>query len=175
MGVNHPSGKSRGPTLTRYLALMILYLPITAFADALKCPCKVVQVLDGDTVLVLDQYRSSRKLWLAGIDAPELRQVFGSASRQHLEEQVLNKKVDVAFKTRDRYGRIIGHLVEDGRDINRLQISRGMAWYYPNNPQELSKRDHGIYRATEQSARTEKLGLWSMPDPTPPWQYRAAN
>ncbi len=39
---------------------------------------RVVRVHDGDTITVLDASRKQYKIRLAGIDAPELNQAFGS-------------------------------------------------------------------------------------------------
>ncbi len=46
---------------------------VTAFADSLTG--KVVKITDGDTVYVLDTNYKEHKIRLAGIDAPERKQV----------------------------------------------------------------------------------------------------
>ncbi len=67
---------------TRTIALCFLVsLPIAASADSLTG--KVVKVVDGDTLYVLDANYEQRKIRLAGIDAPERKQAYGLASRKH--------------------------------------------------------------------------------------------
>jgi endonuclease YncB( thermonuclease family) len=137
----------------------------------LNCPCKVVEIIDGDTVLILDQFRSSRKIWLAGIDAPELGQLYGERSKKHLGDLVMNQSIEVEYIQRERYGRIVGKLIKDGKDINLHQISNGYAWYFKQNENELSKLDSAIYRSAESAAKSKHQGLWSVAA-IPPWEYR---
>ncbi len=53
-----------------------------------------------------------------------------------------------------------------GQDVSLAVVKAGLAWHY----REYS-RDKALADA-ELSARTAKQGLWSAPDPTPPWDYR---
>ncbi len=109
--------------MARKLPLLILlaFIPGMAIADYLDCPCKVVKVSDGDTVHVLDQSRVKHKIRLGGIDAPEKKQVYGKKSTKNLASLVAGKNVEVEYSKRHRYGRIIGKLLKDGKDINRSQ------------------------------------------------------
>ncbi len=52
---------------------LVLLLPLVAFADTLTG--KVVKITDGDTLYVLDATYQQHKIRLAGIDAPERKQV----------------------------------------------------------------------------------------------------
>ena len=45
-------------------------------------------------------------------------------------------------------------------------IKAGLAWHY-----KRYSSDPVLAKAEEQ-ARRQKLGLWSMPNPIPPWEYR---
>lgn len=160
-------------------AVIIVHLLLGGFSPALlaaslNCPCSVVSVLDGNTVLVLDQFKSSRKIWLAGIEAPEMQQSFGQQSKQNLIRLVQGKKVDVEYNERDRYGRIVGKLLQDGHDMNLQQIKEGYAWHYPFKKEELSKLDFAIYHTAEQTAKQKQLGLWAF-DAVPPWEYKKNN
>ena len=85
---------------------------------SLSCPCKVVKVTDGDTVHVLDQSKERHKIRLGGIDAPEKKQAFGKKSTKNLAKIIAGKNIEVEYSKRDRYGRIIGKLLKDGKDIN---------------------------------------------------------
>ncbi len=61
-------------------ALFFVFLSMPAFADTLTG--KVVRVVDGDTLYVLDANYEQHKIRLAGIDAPERKQAYGLASRK---------------------------------------------------------------------------------------------
>jgi len=78
---------------------------------------RVVSIHDGDTITVLDASRKQHKIRLAGIDAPELKQAFGSRSKQNLSALVYNRQVTVKWNKHDRYKRIIGVILLDGATL----------------------------------------------------------
>jgi Staphylococcal nuclease homologue/Excalibur calcium-binding domain len=116
-------------------------------------------------VTVLISGRQTR-VRLAEIDAPEKRQPFGERSKQSLSDLVYGKRVEVKQEDRDHYGRIVGRVYTEGLDVNAEQIKRGMAWIY-----RKYNRDRSLL-ALEQEARGAKRGLWTDPNPIPPWEYR---
>ncbi len=99
-------------------------------SDPKQLYLKVVGVHDGDTITGLDEDKNQFKIRLDAIDAPELGMAFGQASRKALSEKVLGKQVEVIVKTKDRYGRTVGHVLLDKRDMNLEMIEEGMAWHY---------------------------------------------
>jgi len=150
----------------------------TAYADING---KVVAVTDGDTIKVLDDNRQQHKVRLSGIDAPEKSQPFGRASREHLTAMVAGKDVHVETSKNDRYGRVLGKVWVQPRDCpgcgktlnaNHAQILSGMAWWYRNYAKDQSPEDQALYKSAVNEARKRKLGLWSEPNPVPPWVWR---
>ncbi len=127
---------------------------------------KVVGVHDGDTVTCLDEANQQQKIRLAEIDAPEVSQDFGKVSREALAGMVFGKTIQVVDDGRDRYGRWIGHLYVDGLDVNRQMVATGMAWHYAAYSKDSS------LGTLQSQAQAQRLGLWSQPNPTPPWEYR---
>lgn len=146
-------------------------LPTAAVSNYLNCPCKVVKVTDGDTVQVLDKTKTRHKIRLGGIDAPERKQAFGRKSTQNLSRLVAGKNVKVEFNKRDKYKRIVGKLIMNGKDVNLQQIKDGFVWHYKQYQSEQSKQDRVLYSKAEVEARKQKLGLWSAPA-MPPWEWR---
>ena len=126
---------------------------------------KVVGVSGGDTLTVLISGRQT-KVRLAEIDAPQKRQPFGQRSKQSLSDLVYGKRVKVNQQDRDRYGRVVGRVYTESLDVNAEQIKRGMAWIY-----RKYNRDRSLL-ALEHEARGAKRGLWTHPNPIPPWEYR---
>ena len=155
----------------RSTLFFLLLFPSLALSDYLNCPCKVVKVTDGDTVHVLDQSKTRYKIRLGGIDAPERKQAFGRKSTQNLAKYVAGEYIEVEYDKRDRYGRIVGKLLKDGRDINLLQVKGGYAWHYKQYQNEQSAEDRTLYNSAEAEARKKKLGLWSA-KAIPPWEWR---
>jgi endonuclease YncB( thermonuclease family) len=133
---------------------------------------RVVKVVDGDTVHVLDTVKHLHKIRLAGIDAPESSQAYGRVSRSHLEELVAGKTVTVEWHKRDRYQRLVGKIQLDGKDMNLEQVSAGLAWHFKKYSSEQSADDRDRYAKAETVAREEHLGLWRDSHPIPPWDYR---
>jgi endonuclease YncB( thermonuclease family) len=127
---------------------------------------RVVGVHDGDTVTLLIMGNQQLKIRLAQIDAPELDQAFGQKSKQSLSDLVFNKTIKVEKETVDKYGRTVGTLLVDGVDANREQVKRGMAWVY-----RQYLHDQSLLQVEEEAHQT-KVGLWSEPNPMPPWEYR---
>ena len=99
--------------ISRLFAVLLLFLSPALPADTLTG--KVVRVLDGDTVEVLDIEANAHRIRLAGIDAPETGQAFGTKANRRLIELAAGEVVDVEFDKRDRYRRIVGKLIADGR------------------------------------------------------------
>ena len=135
-------------------------------SDHAQLHLRVVSVHDGDTITGLGESKIQYKIRLDAIDAPELGQPFGQASKKALSEKVFGKDVVVIPKTKDKYGRTVGHILIDGRDVNLLMLEEGMAWHYKHY-------DHNARLArAEEEARAAKNGLWSDGDPVPPWEWR---
>lgn len=153
----------------RWLRLpLVVAVLLCLGADRGQLQLRVVGVHDGDTLTRLDESKTQHKIRLDAIDAPELGQPFGQASKKSLSEKVFGRDVVVVPKTKDRYGRTVGHVLVDGRDVNLEILDEGMAWHY-------KKYDHNPRLArAEDRARAEKAGLWADRDPVPPWDWRAS-
>jgi endonuclease YncB( thermonuclease family) len=155
-----------------HAALLLPLITSSAIAAAnLDCPCKVVKITDGDTVHVLDKSTTKHKIRLGGIDAPERKQPFGKKSKQNLSGLIAGKNIEVEYNKSDRYGRIVGKLIYQGRDINLLQIKHGYAWHYKHYQRDQSPLDRTLYSSAEIVAREQTIGLWSAPA-IPPWEFR---
>ena len=155
------------------LALILALTSFTSFADQLQG--KVIKVTDGDTVNVLTSDNQTHKIRLSGIDAPEKSQAFGNKSKQALADEVDGKTVTVEFNKRDKYQRIVGKIIFNGKDVNLNQIKRGLAWHYKKYEGEQDVEDRSIYANAEYLAQRDKVGLWFDANPIPPWDYRKKN
>ena len=133
---------------------------------------RVVGVSDGDTVTVLDGSRAQHRIRLAGIDAPEKAQAFGDASKRHLSRLVFGASVRVEYEKHDRYGRIVGKILKDGRDASLEQLRTGLAWHYKQYQREQTREDRSAYAEVEHEAQQSHAGLWRDPAPVPPWTWR---
>jgi endonuclease YncB( thermonuclease family) len=67
----------------------------------------------------------------------------------------------------DRYGRIIGAIVVDGKSLGRELVRAGYAWHYhqyAENDTELA--------GLQAEAKKAKRGLWKQANPVAPWDWR---
>jgi len=131
----------------------------------------VIAVHDGDTITLRTE-SNKKKIRLAGIDAPELKQTYGVESRSLLREAVLNKAVLVETSRNDKYGRVIGKVTLDGQDINLKHIQSGGAWVYRAYLKELSKEDRVFYLEAEAQSKDIAAGLWKDSNAIEPWIWR---
>ena len=150
--------------------ILLLLLSLLSFAEELTG--KVIKVSDGDTITVLDSNNQKYKIRLQGIDAPETQQAFGETSRQSLANLVYDKEVIVLWDKKDKYARILGKVIVDGRDANYEQLKKGLAWYYKQYENDLSDEDKERYSEAEAWARNYTEGLWTDSKSIPPWEFR---
>lgn len=154
-----------------YLSLPFLVSALCALdlapAQAAAFSGKVVAIADGDTLTILTASKHQHRIRLAGIDAPEKRQPFGTRSRQSLSELCFGKQAEVISEVIDRYKRIVATVTCDGVNANAEQVHQGMAWVYRRY---AGKHQH-LY-VLEDEARVAKRGLWSDPHPVAPWEWR---
>jgi endonuclease YncB( thermonuclease family) len=70
------------------------------------------------TLTVPDESKMQQKIRLAGIDAPEKGQPFGTKARENLAGKVLGQTVRVEVIDVDRYKREVGRIFLGERFIN---------------------------------------------------------
>jgi endonuclease YncB( thermonuclease family) len=133
---------------------------------------RVVRVADGDTITVLDSSNTQHRIRLEGIDAPESHQAFGTQSKKNLSEMVFGKDVTIVYQKTDQYGRLVGKIVLEGKDINLEQVKAGMAWHYKEYQREQAPEDRELYATAEDEARNARRGLWHDADPVEPSAFR---
>ena len=148
---------------------------------------KVIKVIDGDTVTMVDGNGFKHRVRLAGIDAPEKGgQFYGEESTKNLRWLVHNKGVTAEYSKYDRYGRIVGKILVGSKgdtfclsiecartlDVGLEQIKAGMAWHYKHYQREQSKEDRNFYSSAERVAKKTQVGLWKDKGPIPPWKWR---
>jgi endonuclease YncB( thermonuclease family) len=134
---------------------------------------RVVGVTDGDTITVLAPGNVQYRIRLAGIDAPEHNQAFGTRSKQNLSQLVFGKTVMLDCGKEESYGRLVCKvLLTDGEDACLDQVKAGMAWHYKQFENEQTPPDRRLYASAEDAAREAHRGLWADAHPVPPWDFR---
>lgn len=139
--------------------IFLLFMSIS-FADQIK----IIKIYDGDTITALTSQKEKIKIRLYGIDAPELKQPFGKASKRHLIDLISNNSLNINEKGKDKYGRTLAVLYNGDQDINAQMVIDGYAWAYD----KFSKD----YVAFQQNAQALKKGLWIDKDVVRPSDFR---
>jgi micrococcal nuclease len=129
---------------------------------------RCVGITDGDTITVLAGAERTR-IRLEGVDAPERGQPFSNRSRQFVSALVSGRVVRILPRETDRYGRLVARVRVDDLDLSLELVRAGLAWHYKRYSSDPA------LAAAELQARTERLGLWSVTDPIPPWEMKRRN
>ena len=127
---------------------------------------RVISVADGDTITIIGDGNAQYKIRLNAIDAPEKSQAFGQKSKQQLSNYVFGKDITVTWKSKDKYGRVLGTVFVGNTDINLQMVRDGYAHHYKRFDRSPA------YAAAEADARQNRRGLWSDPNPISPEDYR---
>ena len=131
-----------------------------------RLSCSVRNIYDGDTMTVLCDGREE-KVRLYCIDAPEMgQQPWGQQSRDHLR-RITPGQVEVRAIERDRYGRLVGEVIAQGRSLNLAMVEAGQAVVYDRYCSDVR------YTGAEKNAKMAQAGVWmSAGNHQEPWQFR---
>ena len=169
-GIPYTCRTEKGVLVSRWTRLLLFYTalfllaPSYVFAETFSGKC--VGVTDGDTVKVLRDGREV-KIRLEGIDCPESGDAFSAKAKKFTSSLVFGKVVTVRVKELDQYGRTVGTVFVDGQNISLALVQAGLAWHY-----KKYSSDPALAQA-ENTAKAAEIGVWSLPNPAPPWEVRA--
>jgi hypothetical protein len=79
----------------------------------------VIEVIDGDTIKILDRTNLAHTISLADKNAPITNQIANENSKKELASLILGKNVSVKENGKDEKGQILGQVLFDGIDINK--------------------------------------------------------
>ena len=129
--------------------------------------CKVVRVIDGDTVvLLLDGKETTVRL--IGVDTPETVhphksvESYGKEASRFTENLLKGESVKLEYESGvsklDKYGRTLAYLyrVPDGLFVNLEIVRQGYGHAYTQYPFQYMEQ----FRSYERAAREAEKGLW---------------
>ena len=97
--------------------LCIIILTLTTLV-CFGTTTKVTRIIDGDTF----ETETGEKVRLIGINAPEISDIFGQESKQHLTDLIDGKTIDLQTDNlsndRDSYSRLLRYVILDGIDVS---------------------------------------------------------
>lgn len=121
----------------------------------------IITVIDGDTVVAVDNSGKRFKIRLMDMDAPELDQDFGIESKEYLESLVKDKWVRIKFRGKDVYDRYLAYLYVDKKNVSDLMVKEGLAFTLKS------------ISFNQMSARINKRGVWISMFPQKPWNSKS--
>ncbi len=143
---------------------LLLAGPATAWADFVA---RVLMVHEGDRLTIYHQGRKDM-VYLRNVDCPEPKQPYGKQAKHATAAYVANRDVVIRDLKRDRQGRMTADiLLSDGRQIAHELIKEGLAWVQPEGAGKQALKD------MEELAKAARIGLWSEPNPIPPWKWKS--
>ncbi len=126
----------------------------------------VMEILEGDLLVLLHKGKLAQ-VRLSDIDCPEEGQAFSKESKQFSAMLVFSGPVTVHVKELNAKGQALAEVVlmDKGLSLNRELVKAGLAWW------RWQKTDDTSYGDLEEAARKEKIGLWKLENPIPPWEF----
>ncbi len=96
------------------------------------------------------------------------KQPYGQKAKQFVSDLCFGKFVTIIHKNKfDRNKRLIAEvIIEDGINLNKELVKKGLAWHYKKYSKDNS------YADLETKANELKVGLWAESNPIAPWLWR---
>ena len=122
--------------------------------------CKIVKVIDGDTVdvdidLGFGVWLKKERIRLKGIDTPESRtrdkeeKVFGLYAKDYVSSHLMTDSNQILKTFKDgegKFGRILGDFIVDGKSLVEDMISKGVGVAYEGQSKDEIHTQHLINR-----------------------------
>src|SRR5262245_30265929 len=140
--------------------------------------CKVMHVIDGDTVIVARGW-NQMMIRLDSIDCPEDGQHWGDIAAYGLIKLIGGRKVHLEEHGLDSHGRTLATIYVQHANgvewvnVNERMVTLGHAWVMRKFYDHLPKGRQDKLNRLESWARSKNVGLWRTQNPIPPWQWRS--
>lgn len=131
----------------------------------------VVSIGDGDTLRLQEQGQPIT-VRLACVDAPERDQPGGQEATARLRQLLpRGQAVQLRVVDRDRYGRTVAEVYQNGESVNLRLVQEGVVVVY-REYLDRCKDTRDQYLRAEQQAHQQGQGFWSQENPVMPWDWR---
>lgn len=138
-------------------------------------------VRDGTHLVVATPEHARHEIRLLGVELPEPPregrngtpaspgQPLGAEAAAYVRDLLVDKQVRLDVYGKDRSGRSLAVVWLGDIDVNLTLVKEGFAWVSPSLT--VPKVRIGLELA-ERQARVGKYGLWALPNPESPWEFR---
>ena len=163
--IKHPESNMKATLIQICFLLMVaLFVQTTVFADEASLEAKVINVIDGVTIIVSYGGNPASCVYI-GVSVPESESPLGptsSKARQFNKDLVEGKTVRLEFDEQkyDKYGRLLAYIYCDDVFVNAELIRQGYGSVVIVSP-NTKYAEH--FLKLESEAREAKRGLWAEP------------
>ena len=125
----------------------------------------IEQWIEAD-LFVVRLSRETVTFQLNAVDSPPPDLPGGAEALSLVQDLVGGQQVRVLEFRRNEAGLVIGEVYNpENLSLNEELMKEGWAWFY-----EPDSNQNPYYRELNDTAIEEKRGLWSLGNPTPPWE-----
>ena len=174
MPLRHVGLMPQKPWIYVFAICVLLWLATSAAQQSKILNGTVVRVADGDTFFVDTGHGAWIEIRLYGVDCPERAwedrwpaQPWSDQAKQFIISKALNQKVSIRLTGERTHGRDVGEAFVNGQSLSRELLRAGLAWWN----KKFARYDQDLERL-ETQAKAARLGIWSTPNPIPPWRHR---
>ncbi len=137
-------------------------LPSVA-ANKMAGPCKVTDVIDGDTLYAVCEGSGGDRVRLLRIDTPERQEAGYEEARDRLRELIGGQPVHLDFEVPGRpqrgdHGRLLAYVYVNGDNLNVEMVRNGWSRFWTVYGEGRFRKE---FVAAENEARTHRRGLWA--------------
>lgn len=159
--------------------LFLLIFAGTSFADSQE---RVTSVIDGNTLMVVNDHQQRSKVQITAVAAPHVGQPYYQPAVAGLSVLTYGRTVTLRNSWRLANGlRLATILVADPAcrdaacphtvDVGLMQIAQGLAWWRRDAAARQTAEERKQYEVAEFQAKAHRRGLWAETNPVPPWLW----
>jgi endonuclease YncB( thermonuclease family) len=100
---------------------------------------------------------------------PTEGQPFGPEAATYVRNLLVDKQVRLDVYGKDRWGRTLAVVWLGDINVNLTLVKEGLAWVSPNLAVTKVRVELEV---AERQAQVGRYGLWALPNPEPPWEFR---
>lgn len=148
-----------------YRLLIILFLSFPVHANQIQIKGKVIEVINGNTIILQKSDSTRKEIKLSGIEVPENSRIYTKKSKKFLASMIENQDVIVTFenhhKHKTKFFNITGKVLFNHVDINLKMLKHGYVLHAKKDHKEQLQSDAILYSKAEDRARFKQIGLFS--------------
>ncbi len=159
-----------------FISFIALFLCVPNTFSQSLISGRVVDVVDGRTLVVENPSGKRLNVQLRFLEVPEPEQPLAAVVKNHLKELTAGKRIEVAGM-RLLNNRIIGTgtIVDKDKklDLSGQMMRDGAGWFDIYDAEGAVSDFAEVYKKIEASAKSEKRGVWGIPEMKTPWDFRS--